>query len=198
NARAVSSRAGGVPGLQAEGEYAHQWNTNFPMSANAWYVQLGYVSERRAWKPNLSYRFGFFQGDDAATPTYERFDAPQSSGSDNWLQGNILRKTVVNSNVLSHRVRLGLSPAPGMNLVLSWFHLRADERNNRGGAKPLQELQGDTFGDEVDVTFSWGINRHLFLLGFAGIAIPGDAIDRALAGDAKHWRSFQLSLFWNL
>lgn len=198
NARLVSSRAGGVPGLQLEGEYAYQWNTNFPMAANAGYVQLGYESPTRDWHPNLSYRFGYFQGDDPATRTFERFDAPQSSGSDNWLQGNILRKAVVNSNVLSHRVRLGLSPRPGMNLVLSWFHLWADQRNNLGGSKPLQQLAGDTFGDEVDLTLSWGVSRHLFLLALAGVAIPGDAIDQALAGRAELWRSLQLSLFWAL
>jgi hypothetical protein len=168
------------------------------MSANAWYVQLGYVAERRSWQPNLSYRFGFFQGDDPDTPTYERFDAPQSSGSDNWLQGNILKKAVPNANVLSHRVRLGLSPKPGMNLVVNYFHLWADQRNNRGGAKPLQVLQGDTFGDEVDVTLGWSLDRHLYLQGLAGVAFPGDAIDRTLANGARVWRSFQLSLFWNL
>jgi hypothetical protein len=198
NGRLLSSRAGGVKGLQLEAEYAHQWNANFPMSADAWYAQLGYEWEQAPWRPNLSYRFGYFEGDDPATTTYERFDAAQSSGSDNWLQGNILRKAVVNSNVLSHRVRLGFVPKPGMNLTVAYFHLWADELNNLGGSQPLQQLTGGVYGDEVDVTLGWGIDRHLFLLALAGVAFPGSAIDGALGGNARIWRSLQLSLFWNL
>ena len=76
------------------------------MAADAWYVSLGYELADRPWRPSLTYRYAVFEGDDPTHADYERFDAPQSSGSDNWLQGNIFKKTVVNSNLKSHRVRL--------------------------------------------------------------------------------------------
>ncbi len=106
---------------------AHQSNENYDMSADAWYVSLGYEAAARPWRLSLSYRYAFFEGDDPSTPTFERFDAPQSSGSDTWLQGNIFKKTVVNSNLRSHRVRLAVAPSKRLGLVLNYFYLWADE-----------------------------------------------------------------------
>jgi hypothetical protein len=198
NLRIATSRLAGLDGLLFESEVAHQTNANFHMSADAWYASLGYELGSSAWRPSVTYRYAFFEGDDPSTASYERFDAPQSSGSDTWLQGNIFKKTVVNSNLRSHRVRLSAAPTPRLGVTLNYFYLWADELNNRGGARPLQELSDRTFGQELDLTVSWAISRHLFFLGFAGIAKPGPAIDEALADGASPWSSLQLSLFWNL
>ena len=197
NLRLATRRLGGVEGLQLESEVAHQTNASYEMSADAWYVSMGYEAGGWTWRPSLSYRYAFFEGDDPATSAFERFDAPQSSGSDNWLQGNIFKKTVVNSNLQSHRLRFAVTPSRKLGLILNYFYLWADELNNRGGARPLQELTSRQFGHELDLSVNWSISRRLFFLGFAGIARPGAAIDRALAGDAMSWSSVQASLFWN-
>jgi hypothetical protein len=198
NLRLATSRLGGIDGLAFESEVAHQSNEHFEMSADAWYASLGYELADRDWRPSLTYRYAFFEGDDPATRPYERFDAPQSSGSDNWLQGNIFKKTVVNSNLKSHRVRLALAPSQEVGVTLNYFYLWADEKNNRGGARPLQLLPTRTLGQELDVTVSWAISRRLFLLAFAGYAEPGSALEKALPEGARPWSTVQLSLFWNL
>ena len=198
NLRAATATLGGVPGLSFESEWAHQSSSAFRMSADAWYASLGYEAAGLRWSPSLTYRYAFFEGDDPETPAYERFDAPQSSGSDTWLQGNIFKKTVVNSNLESHRVRFAVKPSAGVSVILNYFYLWADELNNRGGARPLQQLTARTLGQEVDLHVNWSVSRNLFVLGLAGIAFPGPAIDRALAGGASPWATIQLSLFWNL
>ena len=182
NLRLATRRLGGVDGLQLESELAHQTNENYDMSADAWYVSLGYEATARPWRPSLTYRYAFFEGDDPSTSTFERFDAPQSSGSDTWLQGNIFKKTVVNSNLKSHRVRLAVAPTKRLGLVLNYFYLWADEYNNRGGARPLQELTSRDFGQELDLHVNWSISRRLFFLGFAGIARPGSGDRRGPGG----------------
>jgi hypothetical protein len=197
NLRLATRRLAGVSGLQLESEVAHQTNASYDMSADAWYVSLGYEATTRPWRPSLTYRYAFFEGDDPSTPTFERFDAPQSSGSDTWLQGNVFKKTVANSNLKSHRVRLAAAPTKRLGLVLNYFDLWADELNNRGGAKPLQQLTSRRFGQELDLHVNWSISRRLFFLGFVGIARPGTAIDEALEGDARTWSTVQASLFWN-
>ncbi len=197
NLRLATRSLAGVPGLQLESEVARQTNASYDMSADAWYVSLGYEAAGRPWRPSLTYRYAFFEGDDPSTSTFERFDAPQSSGSDTWLQGNIFKKTVANSNLQSHRVRLAVAPTKRLGLVLNYFYLWADELNNRGGAKPLQQLTSREFGQELDLHVNWSVSRRLFFLGFAGIARPGAAIDEALAGDARTWSTVQASLFWN-
>lgn len=198
NLRLATSQLAGVDGLALEGEAARQTHARFEMAADAWYVSLGYELAERRWRPSLTYRYALFEGDDPATPGYERFDAPQSSGSDNWLQGNIFKKTVVNSNLESHRVRLGLTPSPAVGITLNYFYLWANEHNNRGGARPLQQLPTRTLGQELDLTVSWALSRRLFLLGFAGWADPGSALEKALPEGARPWSSIQLSLFWSL
>ncbi len=83
-------------------------------------------------------------------------------------------------------------------MTLNYFYLWADETNNRGGSRPLQQLASRTFGHELDIAVSWAISRHFFFLGFAGIADPGSAIDKALVGGGEPWSTVQFSLFWNL
>jgi hypothetical protein len=198
NLRVATDMFGIVPGVLLESELAHQSNKNYDMSADAWYVSAGYEFGEWEWTPSITYRYAFFEGDDPATTAYERFDAPQSSGSDNWLQGNVFKKTVVNSNLRSHRVRFAVKPSQQVGLILNYFYLWADGLNNRGGARPLQVLSDRAFGHEVDLALNWAVSRRLFILGFAGIAVPGAAIEQALVNGAKSWGSIQLSLFWSV
>lgn len=198
NLRLGTGRLLGVSGLQFLGEVAHQSHPSFGMSADAWYASLGYTWRQAAWTPSLTYRHAFFSGDDPATRDYERFDAPQSSGLDNWLQGTTFKKTVVNANVESHRLRVRVAPTAAMSYTFDYFYLWADEKNNLGGPAPLSTLQTRELGQEMNLTLRWSLSRHLFLLGVAGITLPGSAIDKALGGEADDWSTLQFSLFWNL
>jgi hypothetical protein len=177
-----------VAGLEARGEIAHQWNPGFNVDANAWYATLGYTAALE-WKPSLAYRFAQFSGDDLSTPEYERFDAPLSSGLDNWVQGVNFKKVVTNSNLNSHRVRFNIAPTELMSFTFDYFYLYASNATSSG--KTL-------YGHEIDGAVRWFINKRLFFLGVAGIGIPGSIIDERGNGNTRNWYTFQASLFWNL
>ncbi len=91
-------------------EYAYQNHADFDMKAQAAYGALGYVFNTLPWKPNISYRYSFFSGDDPSTPTYERFDPLLSGGLAEWGQGINFKKVSANLNPQVHWVRLGVNP----------------------------------------------------------------------------------------
>jgi len=198
NLRVASKRLAGLEGLELEAELARQTHARFDMEADAWYVSLGYTLSSWPWKPVVTYRSAFFEGDDPATATYERFDAPMSGGTDKWVQGKVFRRAIGNSNLESHRLRLFLAPTPKLGVTFDFYALWADELNNRGGSRPLQELADRSYGQELDVSVRWAISKQLFLLGLIGAADPGPAIDLALADGADIWTTVQLSLSWQL
>ena len=74
---------------------------------------MGYEFGDVAWKPKLSYRYAFFEGDDPATATNEGFDSliPGFYDWGTWWQGEIAGEYFLsNSNLISHQVRLHLAP----------------------------------------------------------------------------------------
>ncbi len=168
------------------------------MEADAWYLSLGYQVKAWSWRPVLTYRYAFFEGDDPTTTAYERFDAPLSGGTDRWVQGKVFRRAIGNSNLVSHRLRLFVAPAPALGITLDYYSLRADELNNRGGPRPLDELSDRSYGQELDVSVRWAISKQLFLLGLVGVADPGPALDLALEEGARTWTTVQVSLSWKL
>jgi hypothetical protein len=188
NGRLGSRSAFGVPGLEALGELAHQWHPDADVSASAWYASAGYTLERLSWQPTVTYRYAHFSGDDPATPAFERFDAPLSSGLDNWVQGINFKKVVTNSNLDSHRVRVRVAPWEKANVTLDYFHLSADVPTAGGNR---------TYGDEVNGALRWSIHPRVYFLAVAGVAFPGPAIEERARGDARNWYTLQASFFLN-
>lgn len=190
--RTASGRLGasgvlGVPGLELLGEYARQDHESVEWDAQAWYAQVRYQFNDLAWKPNLTYRRARFSGDDASTPGQEAFDAPLSSGLDEWVQGVSFKKVVTNSNLDTHRIRLNFGPDARLNYTIDYFRLEA-HRTLPG--------QPDHYGDELNFAVRWSLTPRLFLLGVAGVAWPGDAIRERTGGQARPWNTVQASLFW--
>ena len=192
--RTINPRIGdrtlfGIRGLEAITEFAHQWNPGDNVSANAGYGSLGYTYYQRKWRPSLTYRFAHFGGDDPNTAKFERFDAPLSSGLDNWVQGISFKKVVINSNLDSHRVRFNIAPQEQVSYTFDYFYLFA----------PIKSAGGKTFyGQEVNGAVRWSINKRLFFLGVGGVAVPGAVIRERADGNTKNWYTLQASLFWNL
>jgi hypothetical protein len=185
NLRAGHRNLGG--GFSALSEGAWQDSREAAISARAWYAQLAYTSKALPWEPSLLYRYASFSGDRPDTATREAFDAPLSSGLDEWVQGVNFKKVVTNTNLKSHRVRLNAGPNPRLNFTLDYYHLWADV--------PLPAGQR-TYGDELDLIVRWAISQQLFVLGVAGIAWPGDVIRAQTQWAARPWSTFQISLFW--
>lgn len=184
--RAGSSNFGGVKGLELFGEYAWQTHRDVSWDASAWYLRAGYTFASLPWKPNLSYRYASYSGDDPNTSTYERFDAQLSSGLDTWVQGVNAKKVVSNSNLNSHRIRLNVAPSEKLTLTFDYFWLLADEGSG-----------SDEYAQELDLGVRWMISRNLYFLGVAGIAWPGDRLREQAGSDLNNWTTVQASLFLN-
>ena len=185
NLRAGHRDLGG--GFSTLAEAAWQDSTEAAVSARAWYAQLAYTAKTLPWTPSLLYRYASFSGDRPGTATREAFDAPLSSGLDEWVQGVNFKKVVTNTNLNSHRVRLNGGPDARLNFTLDYYHLWADV--------PLPTGQ-KTYGNELDLVVRWAISKQLFFLGVTGIAWPGDVIQAQTQGAARPWSTIQASLFW--
>ena len=186
DARLGSTNLLGIAGLELFGEHAWQTHRDVDWDAHAWYARAGYTFAGLPWSPNLSYRYASFSGDDPATRTYERFDAQLSSGLDAWVQGISSKKVVSNSNLKSHRLRLNVAPRSNLSLTLDYFWLLADDTT-----------AGSDYGQELNLGVRWAISRHLFFLGVAGIAFPGNALREQAGTDLDNWTTVQASLFFN-
>jgi hypothetical protein len=185
----------GLEGLWLESEYAHEWNDNFAMSAQAGYIWAGYTFQNVPWRPRISYRFAGFSGDNPNTSTYERFDSLRGGGLGDWLQGINLAKVYGNANLLSHWVEFQVNPTSTLQFSLDYFYLFADQLNNLGGRPVLSNLESRDIGQEVMLITRWSVSQNLFLLGVTSIAFPGSAIQRAVTEETSPWFTFQVSLF---
>jgi hypothetical protein len=192
----LSARNVVVDGLFIEGELAHQFHDGEDVSAWAGYGSLGYIARTAGWSPSLSYRYAMFSGDDPDTVTFERFDAPLSTGMGIWLQGISFGKLFSNSNLITHRVQLNVVPVETLNVTFEWHRLVADQLNNLGATPAIATLQSTDIGNEVTLTGRWAINRKLYLQGVISAAMPGRALTDI--GADRTWSTVQLSLYWSL
>ena len=185
----------GREGAWLKAEYAYQDHEDFDMSADAGYVWLGYQITASGWRPTLSYRWSTFSGDDPDTQTFERFDPLFSGGLGNFLPGIVFSKAYKNANLTTNRATLSVKPSNQLELILDYFHHRADSLNNVGGIGPLQTLQSRDIGQEVTLTAYRYIGKNLFFQAIASVGVPGEAIERALGPDTDDWYTVQAALY---
>lgn len=188
----------GVDGLWLQAEYAHQWNDNFDMAANAAWAQIGYTFQDVSWTPTLSYRYAYFSGDDPHTSAFERFDPLLSGGSpDTWIQGANLVKLYQNSNLITHQALLRLRPSQRFDLSLQYIHLSAAELNNLGGTQALSFLESSEIGQEITLTARYNVSRNFLAYASGSVAFPGAAIRQVVDDDPGPWYFLQLSFLLN-
>lgn len=178
-----------------EAEAYQQSNSDYPMSAQAWYGTVGYIKSSLAWSPSISFRLANFSGDNPATETYERFDSLMSTGLGNWLQGISFGKVYRNVNLNTARIQVNVVPKENMNLTLTWHKLQADELNNLGGNPALADLSSSDIGNEYTATLRYAIDRNYYLQLVASYAAPGKAL-RDIGAD-EPWTTLQASLYVN-
>jgi len=188
----------GLKGLWFQAEYAHEWNNNFDMNANAAWAQIGYTFRNLPWTPTLSYRYAYFSGDYPKTSAFERFDPLLSGGSpDTWIQGANLVKIYQNSNLITHQVLLRFRPTQRFDLSLQYIHLSAVELNNLGGAQVLSFLESSEIGQEITLTSRYNLSRNFLLYASGSVAFPGAAIQRVVGDNPSPWYFLQLSFLIN-
>jgi hypothetical protein len=127
-----------------------------------------------SWKPKLSYRYAYFEGDDPTTAKSESFDSllPGFYDWGTWWQGEIAGEYFLsNSNLISHEVRLHTTPSESLGAGLIGFVFQLD--------KPDSFTQGVTsknVGNELDAYADWKLNGNFTLSFVAAYANPGEAL----------------------
>jgi hypothetical protein len=188
----------GIDGLWLQGEYAHQWNGDFDMAANAAWGQIGYTMQALPWAPSLSYRYAYFSGDNPSTSTFERFDPLLSGGSpDTWIQGTNLVKLYQNSNLITHQAVLRLRPSQRFDLSLQYIHLTAPQLNNLGATQALSFLESSEIGQEITLTGRYNLSRNFLVYASGSVAFPGAALQEVVDKNPGPWCFLQLSFLMN-
>jgi hypothetical protein len=175
NVRAYTSPLPGVPDLSFEFEYALEDN-GLALDSDAWTLQAAYQLSNVVWKPKLSYRYAFFEGDDPTTSRNEAFDPLFLGFYDwgQWWQGEIGGEYFLsNSNLISHMVRAHVTPIDAIGTGLLFFQFTLDE--------PASFAEGVTDDDvafEIDWYMDWKINQNFTASLIAAYADPGTAVQQ--------------------
>ena len=173
NVRAYSAPLPAVPDLSFEFEYAQERNAN-ALDADAWTLQGGYEVSSLNWKPSLTYRYAFFEGDDPRTAANENFDPllPGFHDWGTWWQGEIAGEYfIANSNLTSNLLRLHVEPTERLGAGLLFFKFALDQPQALGPKVTSKDV-----AFESDAYADWKVNEHFTVSLVGAFANPGEAI----------------------
>jgi len=169
-----------VPEFSLEFEYASERNgagvNVAAVSSNAWMIQGAYEFANETWKPKISYRYAFFQGDNPDTTANEAFDPlfPGFSDWGTWWQGEIAGEYFLsNSNLKSHLVRAHFSPSDAIGTGLLFFKFLLDRPTSLG-----PHVTSSDAATEIDSYTDWKLNSAFTLSLVAAYANPGEAVQQ--------------------
>ena len=192
------------PGPFFGAEAAIQTHRDFDMFATAGYGEVGYSFVDTKWSPSISYRLGYFSGDDPDTEAYQRWDPLFSGGNgEQWVQGANHFKVVQDSNVIAQRIQARFRPSPQVELVPQLWLFRADSLNNIGGNPALTFLDNKEYGYEANVTVKWFASRNWYVHGHLAYTVPGEGAREGIeqapgGGKADDWFSAMLFVRYSL
>jgi hypothetical protein len=173
NVRAYLAPFKGLPGLSFGGEYAHEVNGS-RLTSNGWMAQAAYEFGSVSWKPKLSYRYAFFEGDDPTTEKSEGFDSliPGFYDWGTWWQGEIAGEYFLgNSNLISHTARIHFTPTASLGTGLLGFVFQNDQPASFGPGVTSKDI-----ASEVDWYADWKFNGNFtasFVLAYGN---PNEAL----------------------
>ncbi|WP_374329886.1 alginate export family protein [Aestuariivirga sp.] len=180
-------------------EGAIQNHRDFDMFATAGYAELGYSFIDKTWSPSISYRLGYFSGDDPDTETYERWDPLLSGGNgEQWVQGSSMFKVVQDSNVIAQRIQGRFRPLPTVEVVPQLWAFTAPSLDNLGGNPALSFLDSHNYGYEANITVKWFPNPNWYVHGMLAYTVPGEAVQDALDHKADDWFAAMLFVRYSL
>ena len=175
NLRAYTAPLRKVPDLSFEIEYALEDNGDLRKST-AWNVLAAYQLSKMKWAPKVSYRYAFFQGDDPGTAADESFDMliPGFYDWGTWWQGEIGGEYFLsNSNLISHQVRLHLTPSDAVSAGLFGYDFRVDQPATFGPGVTSNRL-----ATEIDAYCDWKVNSNFTLSFIGALADPKEAAEQ--------------------
>jgi hypothetical protein len=175
NVRAYTAPFAGARDLSFEFEYASERNAE-ELTADAWTVQGAYQWSKVSWKPKLTYRYAFFEGDDPDTSANEAFDPlfPGFYDWGTWWQGEIAGEYFLsNSNLKSHLVRMHVAPKEAVSGGLMFFKFSLDHPTSFG-----PQVTSTDAAFEVDAYTDWKLNANFTLSLVGAYADPGKAVQQ--------------------
>jgi hypothetical protein len=175
NLRAYIAPFKQIPNLSFGAEYAQEENGDL-LSSTAWMAQAAYELSGVTWKPKLSYRYALFEGDDPSTGTDEGFDSllPGFYDWGTWWQGEIAGEYFLsNSNLISHQVRVHLTPSESLTGGLMGFVFRADQP-----ATFAAGVTSENIATELDAYADWKVNSNFIVSFVAAFAHPQEAAEQ--------------------
>jgi Alginate export len=167
-----------LDGLRLSGELAREKNGRLNDSWGG-YAEAAYALEGCPWKPQASYRFSYFSGDEPSRDRIEAFDPLYQGFSDwgTWYQGEIFGEYAgANRNLVVHAVRLRAEPSESLTLTLLYFHFRAAELASELVSRLVPRagnVSDRHLGDEVDLAADLEVNEHLALAAVVAVFVPG-------------------------
>jgi hypothetical protein len=175
NLRAYLAPFKQLPGLSLGAEFAQEENGDL-LSSTAWMAQAAYQLSKVSWQPKFSYRYAFFEGDDPSTATNESFDPllPGFYDWGTWWQGEIAGEYfLANSNLISHQLRVHLTPSESLSGGLMGFVFQADQP-----ATFAAGVTSDEIATELDLYADWKLNSNFIVSFIAAFATPGEAAEQ--------------------
>jgi hypothetical protein len=173
--RAYTAPFPNLKALSFEAEYARESNGDL-LHSYAWTAQAAYELAL-PWKPRLSYRYAFFEGNELGTGRNEAFD-PLSPGFHDWgswWQGEIAGEYFVsNSNLASHQARLHVDPSESVGAGLILYKFLLDEPSALGPGVTSPDV-----AFEADLYVDWQINDNFTVNVVGAFANPGAAVQQA-------------------
>ncbi len=176
NLRAYTAPITKAPDLSFEFEYASERNGE-ALNSNAWTLQGAYELSEVSWKPKLSYRYAFFQGDDPASAANEAFDPLFLGFYDwgTWWQGEIAGEYFLsNSNLRSHQVRAHVTPNDAVGGGLIFYKFGLDRPESVG-----PQVTATDVASEIDAYVDWDVNSTFTISLLGAYADPGKAVQQA-------------------
>jgi hypothetical protein len=176
NARAYTAPIPNLSDLSFELEYAYEQNGHL-LHSYAYSAQGAYQLSSVAWKPKLSYRYTFFEGDNPKTKENEAFDPLYLGFYDwgTWWQGEIAGEYFLsNSNNISHQARVHLSPTDslGWGVIGYWFRLPQPATFGAGATSSNVAFEFDGYLDLK-------IKKHFTVSVIGAVADPHQAAQQA-------------------
>jgi len=175
--RAFTAPFGGLRGLSFEFEYAIEDN-GLLLDSTAWNL-LGAYQVEGGWRPKFSYRYAIFEGDDPGTAANEAFDGLFTGFYDwgTWWQGEVAGEYFVsNSNLISHQLRVHVTPKESISTGLMLFDFQLDNAASAG-------VTADDVALELDWYMDWAVNDNFLVSFVVALAEPGDAVQQTSGRD---------------
>ena len=173
NLRAYVAPFKRLAGLSLGAEYAREENGS-KLGSNAWMAQAGYEFGTVTWKPKLSYRYAYFQGDDPSTEKSEAFD-PLFLGFYDWgawWQGEIAGEYFLsNSNLISHQARVHFTPTESLGTGLIGVLFKLDQPASFG-----PNVTSKNIASELDAYADWKLNSNFTMSFVLAYGNPQEAL----------------------